>query len=74
MSDATKLPADQREAAMRSISADGLPEAIERQAAAGEHAAPARKHGRRLLQHSQRGAMPAALNSGLPAAVSQLGL
>jgi hypothetical protein len=35
MSDATKLPADQREEAMRSISADGLPQAIERQAAAG---------------------------------------
>jgi predicted GTPase len=35
MSDATKLPADQRDAAMKSISADGLPAAIERQAAAG---------------------------------------
>lgn len=35
MSDATKLPAEQQEAAMRSISAEGLPQAIERQAAAG---------------------------------------
>lgn len=35
MSDATKLPADQQAAAMASISADGLPQAIERQAAAG---------------------------------------
>ncbi|KAG2451766.1 hypothetical protein HYH02_003545 [Chlamydomonas schloesseri] len=35
MSDATRLPPDVRQAAMRSISADGLPEAIERQAAAG---------------------------------------
>lgn len=36
MSDATRLPPDVRQAAMRSISAEGLPEAIERQAAAGE--------------------------------------
>lgn len=36
MSDATKLPADQQAAAMVSISAEGLPQAIERQAAAGE--------------------------------------
>ncbi|KXZ52494.1 hypothetical protein GPECTOR_9g538 [Gonium pectorale] len=35
MSDATRLPPDVRQAAMRSISAEGLPEAIERQAAAG---------------------------------------
>lgn len=35
MSDATKLPAEQQEAAMASISAEGLPQAIERQAAAG---------------------------------------
>lgn len=35
MSDATRLPPEVRTAAMRSISADGLPEAIERQAAAG---------------------------------------
>jgi hypothetical protein len=49
MSDATKLPADQQEAAMRSISADGLPQAIERQAAAGEraHAAAQARSGRR---------------------------
>jgi hypothetical protein len=37
MSDAAKLPVDQQAAAMASISADGLPAAIERQAAAGEH-------------------------------------
>lgn len=37
MSDATKLPADQQAAAMASISAEGLPQAIERQAAAGAH-------------------------------------
>jgi hypothetical protein len=36
MSDATKLPAEQQAAAMASISAEGLPQAIERQAAAGE--------------------------------------
>jgi hypothetical protein len=36
MSDATKLPAEQQAAAMASISAEGLPLAIERQAAAGE--------------------------------------
>jgi hypothetical protein len=36
MSDAARLPPDVRSAAMRSISAEGLPEAIERQAAAGE--------------------------------------
>ncbi|KAF6250889.1 P-loop containing nucleoside triphosphate hydrolase protein [Scenedesmus sp. NREL 46B-D3] len=35
MSDATKLPAEQQAAAMASISAEGLPQAIERQAAAG---------------------------------------
>jgi hypothetical protein len=35
MSDATKLPVDQQAAAMASISAEGLPQAIERQAAAG---------------------------------------
>jgi hypothetical protein len=35
MSDAAKLPADQQAAAMASISAEGLPQAIERQAAAG---------------------------------------
>ncbi|GLC45491.1 hypothetical protein PLESTM_001741600 [Pleodorina starrii] len=35
MSDATRLPPDVRKAAMKSISAEGLPEAIERQAAAG---------------------------------------
>jgi hypothetical protein len=37
MSDAAKLPADQQAAAMASISAEGLPQAIERQAAAGAH-------------------------------------
>lgn len=36
MSDATRLPAEQQAAAMASISAEGLPQAIERQAAAGE--------------------------------------
>jgi hypothetical protein len=36
MSDASQLPAEVRESAMRSISAAGLPAAIERQAAAGE--------------------------------------
>jgi hypothetical protein len=35
MSDAARLPGEQQEAAMRSIGADGLPAAIERQAAAG---------------------------------------
>ncbi|KAG2485786.1 hypothetical protein HYH03_015497 [Edaphochlamys debaryana] len=35
MSDATRLPPDVRKQAMKSISAEGLPEAIERQAAAG---------------------------------------
>eukprot|EP00775_Hariotina_reticulata_P007231 gene7231-7444_t len=35
MSDATKLPVEQQAAAMASISAQGLPQAIERQAAAG---------------------------------------
>ncbi|KAI8466297.1 MAG: P-loop containing nucleoside triphosphate hydrolase protein [Monoraphidium minutum] len=35
MSDATRLPSELQEAAMRSISAEGLPAAIERQAAAG---------------------------------------
>lgn len=35
MSDAAKLPLEQQQAAIRSISADGLPSAIERQAAAG---------------------------------------
>ncbi len=35
MSDVAKLPAEQQQSAMRSISADGLPLAIERQAAAG---------------------------------------
>jgi hypothetical protein len=39
MSDATKLPADQQAAAMASISAEGLPQAIERQAAAGAQSA-----------------------------------
>ena len=39
MSDATRLPADQQMAAMASISAEGLPQAIERQAAAGKLAA-----------------------------------
>lgn len=38
MSDATKLPPEIQKAAMREISAEGLPTAIERQAAAGEHA------------------------------------
>jgi len=37
MSDATKLPIEQQAAAMASISAEGLPQAIERQAAAGTH-------------------------------------
>jgi hypothetical protein len=37
MSDATKLPVDQQAAAMASISAEGLPQAIERQAAAGAY-------------------------------------
>jgi len=36
MSDAAKLPVEQQAAAMASISAQGLPQAIERQAAAGE--------------------------------------
>lgn len=36
MSDAAKLPADQQAAAMATISAEGLPQAIERQAAAGQ--------------------------------------
>ena len=36
MSDAAKLAPEMRQAAMRDISADGLPSAIERQAAAGE--------------------------------------
>lgn len=35
MSDAARLPLEQQTAAMRSISAEGLPAAIERQAAAG---------------------------------------
>ncbi len=35
MSDATQLPVEQQAAAMKSISAEGLPSAIERQAAAG---------------------------------------
>ncbi|GIL87075.1 hypothetical protein Vretifemale_15230 [Volvox reticuliferus] len=35
MSDASRLPPDVRQGAMKSISAEGLPEAIERQAAAG---------------------------------------
>jgi hypothetical protein len=35
MSDATKLPAEQQTQAMADISAEGLPLAIERQAAAG---------------------------------------
>ncbi len=35
MSDATKLPQELQELAMASISAEGLPSAIERQAAAG---------------------------------------
>jgi hypothetical protein len=35
MSDATKLPQEQQSAAFKSISAEGLPAAIERQAAAG---------------------------------------
>ena len=36
MSDAARLSPDVQKAAMRDISADGLPSAIERQAAAGE--------------------------------------
>lgn len=43
MSDATKLPAEQQIAAMASISAEGLPQAIERQAAAGVWSACAAK-------------------------------
>jgi hypothetical protein len=38
MSDASQLPAEVRESAVRSISAAGLPSAIERQAAAGGQA------------------------------------
>ena len=36
MSDATKLAPEMQQAAMRDISEEGLPSAIERQAAAGE--------------------------------------
>lgn len=52
MSDATKLPVEQQAAAMASISADGLPQAIERQAAAGA----------RHSTHRRRAAQPAAVN------------
>lgn len=46
MSDATKLPLEQQDAAFKSISAEGLPLAIERQAAAGvpSHAMCTHKH------------------------------
>lgn len=40
MSDATKLPPEVQKAAMKEISAEGLPSAIERQAAAGKAESP----------------------------------
>ena len=48
MSDAAKLAPEMRQAAMRDISADGLPSAIERQAAAGE--------GRTVVEQASGGA------------------